>query len=136
MQTTSESLSVIVGQVISRLCRSARIEYVEDPLDYTRAFDILRKFYVTDEVEISSSSATFEQRWWIIPCLLLCADRLKGNQLNDIVALPKQVVVALAHAIQYLVSYGLSEAFRKTSFFIKFLTRSHMLLNANTLTNL
>jgi DNA mismatch repair protein MSH3 len=127
---------VIVGQAISCFCRSARIEYVEDPLEYTRAFDILRNFYVTDEAEISSSSATFERGGWNIPCLSLCADRLKANPLNDIVALPKQVVVALAHAIQYLVSYGLSEAFRKTSFFIKFLTRSHMLLNANTLTNL
>jgi DNA mismatch repair protein MSH3 len=55
---------------------------------------------------------------------------------NDVIGFPKPVVVALAHAVRYLISYGLSDAFKRTTFFTTFLTRSHMLLNANTLENL
>lgn len=56
--------------------------------------------------------------------------------MADITSLPKQVVIALAHSVRHLAAFGLSDSFRRTTFFTKFLTRSHMLLNANTLTNL
>jgi len=62
--------------------------------------------------------------------------RYSGQPFNDVIGLPKAIVVALAHAVRHLISYGLSEAFKKTTFFSTFLTRSHMLLNANTLENL
>lgn len=49
---------------------------------------------------------------------------------------PKRVVVALAHAIKHLSTFGLADALLETEFFSKFTTREHMLLNANTLINL
>lgn len=49
---------------------------------------------------------------------------------------PKRVVVALAHAIKHLSEYGVADAFLETRFFSVFATRAHMLLSANTLTNL
>lgn len=49
---------------------------------------------------------------------------------------PQQVVVALAHAIKYLSAFSIADAFLGARFFSKFTNRTHMLLNANTLTNL
>ncbi|KAG8825802.1 Mismatch repair protein msh3 [Serendipita sp. 401] len=101
---------------------TARVERVQDELKYTEAFEFLQIFYDSsnDSVEDQTTSSTFKE----------------SKPLADIVEFPKQVVVALAHAIRHLDGYGLSNAFRKTAFFAKFLTRSHMLLNANTLENL
>lgn len=45
-------------------------------------------------------------------------------------------MVALAHAIQYLSTFGIANAFLETKFFNKFTAKTHMLLAANTLTNL
>lgn len=49
---------------------------------------------------------------------------------------PKRVVIVLAAAIKHLSAYGIADAFLETKFFSKFTTRTHMLLNANTLKNL
>ena len=56
--------------------------------------------------------------------------------MAEITDLPKQVVVALAHAIEHLSKFGIAGALLETKFFTKFSTRAHMLLAANTLTNL
>jgi hypothetical protein len=50
--------------------------------------------------------------------------------------LPKRVITALAHTINYLSAFGLADALLETKFFNKFTTRAHMLLAANTLANL
>ncbi|KAG8828576.1 Mismatch repair protein msh3 [Serendipita sp. 399] len=97
-----------------------RIERVQDELDYTEAFEVLQDFYQSSDGDPEFASSTIKE----------------NRPFADIVDFPKQVVVALAHAIRHLVAYGLSNAFRKIAFFAKFLTRSHMLLNANTLENL
>ena len=49
---------------------------------------------------------------------------------------PKQVVIALAHAVTYLATFGLEDVLLETRFFKNFTERTHMLLNGNTLTNL
>lgn len=59
-----------------------------------------------------------------------------GRLMAEVTDLPNQVVIALAHAIQYLSKFGIADAFLETKFFTKFSTRAHMLLAANTLTNL
>ena len=56
--------------------------------------------------------------------------------MATVTGFPKPVVVALAHAIQYLSAFGIADALLETKFFTKFATRAHMLLAANTLTNL
>lgn len=50
--------------------------------------------------------------------------------------LPQKVTVALAYSVDYLLEYDLTDIFIETEFFGKFTDRQHMLLNANTLTNL
>lgn len=59
-----------------------------------------------------------------------------GKLLAEITAFPQRVVIALAHAIQYLSEFHIADALLETKFFTKFATRAHMLLAANTLTNL
>jgi DNA mismatch repair protein MSH3 len=56
--------------------------------------------------------------------------------MAEVTNFPKRVVIALAHAIKYLSAFSIADAFLETKFFSKFTTRAHMLLAANTLTNL
>ncbi|WVF67166.1 hypothetical protein IAT40_001912 [Kwoniella sp. CBS 6097] len=53
-----------------------------------------------------------------------------------LVDFPKQVVVALSVAVEYMKTFGLENAFRHRSSFTKFINRAHMLLSSNTLVNL
>ena len=48
----------------------------------------------------------------------------------------KLVVITLAQSVKYLTAFNVADALRETRFFAKFTERTHMLLNANTLTNL
>lgn len=59
-----------------------------------------------------------------------------GTSMAVVVNLPRTVVVALAHTLQHLAVFGLTDSFMDASLFTKFTDRSHMLLNANTLINL
>jgi hypothetical protein len=56
--------------------------------------------------------------------------------MAEVTDFPKPVVVALAQCIEYLSAFRVADALLATNFFAKFTTRAHMLLNANTLTNL
>ncbi|KAG8900331.1 Mismatch repair protein msh3 [Tulasnella sp. 417] len=56
--------------------------------------------------------------------------------MATIVDFPKQVIIALAHAIQYLTNFKVADAFLEATFFSTFASRTHMLLNGTTLTNL
>jgi DNA mismatch repair protein MSH3 len=49
---------------------------------------------------------------------------------------PKQAIIALAHMVEHLSKFNISRVFRKQTRFKQFMERNHMLLNANTLTNL
>jgi len=49
---------------------------------------------------------------------------------------PKQVIIALAHMVEHLAKFSISRVFRKQTRIRQFTERNHMLLNANTLTNL
>ena len=49
---------------------------------------------------------------------------------------PNQMIIALAHMVEHLSKFNISRIFRKQTRFKRFTERNHMLLNANTLTNL
>lgn len=49
---------------------------------------------------------------------------------------PRRVIIALAHAIKHLSSFGIADAFAEARFFTKFTTKANMILAANTLINL
>lgn len=61
---------------------------------------------------------------------------LSEGVLGIIANFPQRVVIALAHAIEYLSAFSIADAFLGAKFFSKFANRTHMLLNSNTLTNL
>lgn len=56
--------------------------------------------------------------------------------MAEVTDFPKRVVIALAHAVNYLSEFGIADVLLETKFFNKFATRTHMLLAANTLINL
>ena len=59
-----------------------------------------------------------------------------GNLMARVVDFPKRVTIALAHILKHLSTLGISEALLETEFFDQFASRVHMLLAANTLSNL
>ncbi|KAL5321054.1 hypothetical protein ACEPPN_011864 [Leptodophora sp. 'Broadleaf-Isolate-01'] len=75
------------------------------------------------------------------------ADKLKAQEndtekereqslLDKVLKLPEAVTVCLSAMITHLTEYGLEHVFDLTKYFQSFSTRSHMLLNGNTLTSL
>ncbi|KAH7417418.1 DNA mismatch repair protein msh3 [Cadophora sp. MPI-SDFR-AT-0126] len=74
------------------------------------------------------------------------ADKLKAQSesekereqslLDKVLKLPEQVTVCLSAMITHLTEYGLEHVFDLTKYFQSFSTRSHMILNGNTLTSL
>ncbi|KAH7364083.1 DNA mismatch repair protein msh3 [Rhexocercosporidium sp. MPI-PUGE-AT-0058] len=75
------------------------------------------------------------------------ADKLKAQEndtekereqslLDKVLKLPEEVTVCLSAMITHLTEYGLEHVFDLTKYFQSFSTRSHMLLNGNTLTSL
>ncbi|KAF8843625.1 hypothetical protein BDN67DRAFT_964104 [Paxillus ammoniavirescens] len=112
---TEKVLSHFIGSVTN--AQKIRIERYKSGMGYTEAFDFVTNFY---------------------------SDKMKGNFkdlktesiLGVISSLPQQVVIALVHAIKYLSAFRIADAFLGARFFTKFTNRTHMLLNANTLTNM
>ncbi|KAG6845191.1 hypothetical protein H0H87_012748 [Tephrocybe sp. NHM501043] len=98
-----------------------RTEYFDETLSYTDAFDLVSAFY-TDKTKAAAASESFNSG--------------KRRLLAEVANFPKRVVVALAHAIKHLSAFSIADAFLETKFFTKFTTKTHMLLAANTLTNL
>jgi DNA mismatch repair protein MSH3 len=91
---------------------------MKEDFSYTDAFQLLQDFYAQKSKR--NASANFS-----------------SGQLFAVVSdLPRSVVIALAHSLEYLKSFSLADALTQTQFFTRFAERQHMLLNANTLSNL
>ncbi|KAI0792873.1 muts domain V-domain-containing protein [Abortiporus biennis] len=98
-----------------------RIERYDKSMSYTEAFSLLSKVYGDkDKDNVENASQGFKS----------------GRLMAAISGFPKGVVRALAQAVRYLSSFNVADALLETEFFSKFTERTHMLLNANTLTNL
>ena len=96
-----------------------RTERYENNFTYTEAFAYLTKFFTEKSTDAAASEA------------------IKSGQIMAGVSdFPKPVVIALAHIVRYLSEFEVADALLETKFFSKFTERTHMLLNANTLTNL
>ncbi|KAF8162946.1 muts domain V-domain-containing protein [Crassisporium funariophilum] len=112
-QSTEKMLSHFTG--ISTSGHRTRTEKIRAVMSYTDAFAKVSEFY-TDKRKHGAAS--------------------ESKLMASVTDFPKRVVIALAHAIKYLSAFGIADAFLETNFFTKFATRAHMLLAANTLTNL
>lgn len=114
---TERMLKHFTGSITTE--RRIRIERHKNVMSYTDAFDFVSKFY-TQKTHSGKASTSFTS----------------GKLMAEVTDFPKQVVVALAQCIEYLSAFRVADALLATNFFAKFTTRAHMLLNANTLTNL
>ncbi|KAF8497242.1 DNA mismatch repair protein MSH3 [Russula emetica] len=114
---TERMLKHFAGSITTE--RRIRIERHKNLMSYTDAFDFVSKFY-TQKTHSGKASTSFTS----------------GKLMAEVTDFPKQVVVALAQCIEYLSIFRVADALLATNFFAKFTTRAHMLLNANTLTNL
>ncbi|KAL2072677.1 hypothetical protein VTL71DRAFT_12020 [Oculimacula yallundae] len=56
--------------------------------------------------------------------------------LDKVLTLPEEVTICLSAMITHLTDYGLEHVFDLTKYFQSFSTRTHMILNGNTLTSL
>ncbi|KAL4968061.1 muts domain V-domain-containing protein [Aspergillus stella-maris] len=63
-------------------------------------------------------------------------DEVASNLLQKVLQLPDQVTICLSSMIKHMTEYGLEHVLRLTKYFQHFSSRSHMLLNGNTLTSL
>lgn len=119
-----QGLSRLTEKVLKHFASSAagehrvRIERYESPMEYTAAFDFVTQFY-NDKAKQGAMK-----------------DPKMEGVLGIIANFPQRVVIALAHAIEYLSAFSIADAFLGAKFFSKFANRTHMLLNSNTLTNL
>ena len=95
-----------------------RLERCKADLNYTDAFQKLQSFY--SGKHSNKASVGFKS----------------GKLLAAVSDLPKNVTIALALSLDYLLGFGLADVLTQTEFFSKFSERQHMLLNANTLSNL
>ena len=106
-----------------------RIERTNGFLKYDRAFTLVSEFYaeaVKEEQQASGSSGT-----------------KTGNSksqaevlLTTVLSLSRNLIVVLAAMITHLSDFGLAPVFRLSKYFECFTSRSHMLLNGNTISNL
>ncbi|KAI0713432.1 muts domain V-domain-containing protein [Earliella scabrosa] len=94
-----------------------RTERFAKQMAYTDAFALLSRFYTQSHANASESFN-------------------KGDLMAAITEFSKLVVIALGQSLKYLKTFNIADALRETRFFAKFTERTHMLLNANTLTNL
>ncbi|KIL68593.1 hypothetical protein M378DRAFT_8640 [Amanita muscaria Koide BX008] len=99
--------------------KNIRTENFDSVVSYDDAFDYVSDFYVSKR---HSSNASESVR--------------SGNQMARVVDFPKRVTIALAHILKHLSTLGIAEALLETEFFDQFTSRVHMLLAANTLSNL
>ncbi|KAG0088643.1 Mismatch repair protein msh3 [Podila epicladia] len=106
-----------------------RIERTEGFVKYDKAFNLVSEFY--------SSNVKQEQQ----------EKKSKGNLsagaptpmealLNTVLGLSKNLTIALSAMITHLTDFGLAPIFRLSKYFECFTSRSHMLLNGNTIANL
>ncbi|KAI9277084.1 muts domain V-domain-containing protein [Phascolomyces articulosus] len=97
--------------------------------DYNMAFTHVSEFYTRDSQEKDekndSSSTTTSS-----------TTTTSKVMFSEILRLPDTVIKALAATIRYLSEFGLQHALQLTKYFVHFSSRSHMLLNGNTMANL
>ncbi|KAI8998992.1 muts domain V-domain-containing protein [Trametes punicea] len=121
----AKKLSAVTEKMIEHFAEHShtehriRIERFSKQMAYTDAYALLSKFYA-DKASHANASESFST----------------GELMAAITNFSKLVVIAFAHALKYLSAFNVADALRETRFFSKFTERTHMLLNANTLTNL
>ncbi|KAF9565795.1 Mismatch repair protein msh3 [Mortierella alpina] len=119
------------GSSISR-SDDVRIERTEGFVKHDRAFTIVSEFYseslkeeqlkLRNQGQDAGSSFTKHSQMEAL--------------LKTVLGLSRNLIVALSAIITHLTDFGLAPVFRLSKYFECFTSRSHMLLNGNTISNL
>ncbi|KAG0211103.1 Mismatch repair protein msh3 [Mortierella sp. GBA30] len=109
-----------------------RIERTEGFVKYDKAFTLVSEFY--------SESLREEQLKLRNQDMDAASSSTKQSQmealLKTVLGLSRNLIVALSAMITHLTDFGLAPIFRLSKYFECFTSRSHMLLNGNTIANL
>ncbi|KAI1315723.1 Mismatch repair protein msh3 [Mortierella claussenii] len=107
-----------------------RIERTEGFVKYDKAFKLVSDFYSTNLKEEQEKLGTQGST----------VGSSKKSQmealLKTVLGLSHNLIIALAAMITHLTDFGLAPVFRLSKYFECFTSRSHMLLNGNTISNL
>ncbi|KAF9903426.1 Mismatch repair protein msh3 [Linnemannia zychae] len=137
VEPMSKATEKLLGHLTAYSGRSAqenvRIERTDGFIKYDRAFSLVSEFY--------SDSLKEEQLKYKIQGESSTADGLakksqKEALLKTVLGLSKELIVALSAILTHLTAFGLASIFRLSKYFECFTSRSHMLLNGNTISNL
>lgn len=158
-KATEKVLTYFAGEPKHRGRNAVRIERIDNIPEYDAAFDFLTNFYHCKEHKATVSKGDVNderhlmtegnKQWSLQPKLsqdgadisldeeiYLASGVSSSKAILTLVDFPKQVVISMAVAIRYMKRFGLENAFKHTSSFVRFANRSHMLLSSNTLANL
>ncbi|KAF9544712.1 Mismatch repair protein msh3 [Mortierella hygrophila] len=133
----SKATEKLLGHLTAYSGRGAqedvRIERTDGFIKYDRAFSLVSEFY--------SDSLKEEQLKRKIKGEGGAADgSAKKSQkealLKTVLGLSKELIVALSAILTHLTAFGLASIFQLSKYFECFTSRSHMLLNGNTISNL
>ncbi|KAF9411441.1 Mismatch repair protein msh3, partial [Podila epigama] len=129
--TISSSQRRAGGSSIIRGQDDVRIERTNGFVKYDKAFSLVSEFYsnsVKQEREVKGTKhKSGPPSRGPTPMEAL---------LNTVLGLSKNLMITLAAIITHLTDFGLARIFRLSKYFECFTSRSHMLLNGNTIANL
>ncbi|KAF9115554.1 Mismatch repair protein msh3 [Mortierella sp. AM989] len=107
-----------------------RIERTKGFLKYDKAFSLVSEFYTKGLKEEQLSTKNTDST----------VGSTKHSQmeilLKTVLSLSRNLIIVLAAMISHLTDFGLAPVFRLSKYFECFTSRSHMLLNGNTISNL
>ncbi|KAF9585396.1 Mismatch repair protein msh3 [Lunasporangiospora selenospora] len=140
----TESMSRATEKLLSHLTTTTgrgyddvRIERTNAFVKYSMAFTRVSEFYsnnlkeeIDRENSMGSSGAANSGDARSI------ARTQKENLLKTVLELSKNLIIGLSAMITHLTEFGLAPVFRLSKYFECFTSRTHMLLNGNTLANL
>ncbi|KAF8925360.1 Mismatch repair protein msh3, partial [Dissophora ornata] len=115
---------------VSRSQDDVRIERTEGFAQYDKAFTLVSEFYTSSlkEEKLKKTHQNNEFR--------LSKQSQMEALLKTVLGLSRNLIIALSAMITHLSDFGLAPVFRLSKYFECFTSRSHMLLNGNTISNL
>ncbi|KAG0357337.1 Mismatch repair protein msh3 [Podila minutissima] len=109
-----------------------RIERTEGFVKYDKAFNLVSEFYSSNVKQEQQEKKTQKSKGKSSAGAPSPMEAL----LNTVLGLSKNLTIALSAMITHLTDFGLAPIFRLSKYFECFTSRSHMLLNGNTIANL
>ncbi|KAG0022480.1 Mismatch repair protein msh3 [Podila clonocystis] len=109
-----------------------RIERTEGFVKYDKAFNLVSEFYSCNVKQEQQEKGAQKSKCESSTGAPTPMEAL----LNTVLGLSKNLTIALSAMITHLTDFGLAPIFRLSKYFECFTSRSHMLLNGNTIANL